>query len=210
MGGAATVVCLQQLKSILGLEHFTHEADLVSVLRSVFSQTHEVKYLPLLPCLFPLSTISFLHYTYITYNTRYIIGTHCHMPLIIVSIIFKEKCIVGSHCTLLYFIKRYSSWFRNLSLQLAIMEHVSILLKKVLWPYCSWGVFKTPRTIEFWLRHSYGLMASFIHSFDLWFCVAVEMGKRCIRVLLYFLLAHHPILCKWTAPKLTRKYMYFK
>ncbi|KAK7336781.1 hypothetical protein VNO77_17329 [Canavalia gladiata] len=41
MGGAATVVCLQQLKSILGLEHFTHEADLVSVMRSVFAQTHE-------------------------------------------------------------------------------------------------------------------------------------------------------------------------
>ncbi|XP_061375354.1 sulfate transporter 3.1-like [Gastrolobium bilobum] len=41
MGGAATVVCLQQLKSILGLEHFTHGADLVSVMRSVFSQTHQ-------------------------------------------------------------------------------------------------------------------------------------------------------------------------
>ncbi|KAH1258335.1 Sulfate transporter 3.1 [Glycine max] len=46
MGGAATVVCLQQLKSILGLEHFTHEADLVSVMRSVFSQTHESKRQP--------------------------------------------------------------------------------------------------------------------------------------------------------------------
>ncbi|XP_028804188.1 sulfate transporter 3.1 [Neltuma alba] len=41
MGGAATVVCLQQLKSILGLEHFTHDADLVSVMRSVFTQTRE-------------------------------------------------------------------------------------------------------------------------------------------------------------------------
>lgn len=41
MGGAATVVCLQQLKSILGLEHFTHQADLVSVMRSVFTQTRE-------------------------------------------------------------------------------------------------------------------------------------------------------------------------
>ncbi|KAK7243017.1 hypothetical protein RIF29_37801 [Crotalaria pallida] len=41
MGGAATVVCLQQLKSILGLEHFTHEADVVSVMRSVFTQTHQ-------------------------------------------------------------------------------------------------------------------------------------------------------------------------
>ncbi|GAU35625.1 hypothetical protein TSUD_30430 [Trifolium subterraneum] len=41
MGGAATVVCLQQLKSILGLEHFTHAADLVSVMRSVFTQTHQ-------------------------------------------------------------------------------------------------------------------------------------------------------------------------
>ncbi|KAI9118947.1 hypothetical protein K1719_009622 [Acacia pycnantha] len=41
MGGAATVVCLQQLKSILGLVHFTHDADLVSMMRSIFSQTHE-------------------------------------------------------------------------------------------------------------------------------------------------------------------------
>lgn len=41
MGGAATVVILQQLKGILGLEHFTHATDVVSVLRSVFSQTHQ-------------------------------------------------------------------------------------------------------------------------------------------------------------------------
>lgn len=42
MGGAATVVCLQQLKGILGLVHFTHEADLVSVMKSVFTQIHMV------------------------------------------------------------------------------------------------------------------------------------------------------------------------
>ncbi|PIA45029.1 hypothetical protein AQUCO_01700526v1 [Aquilegia coerulea] len=41
MAGAATVVILQQLKGILGLEHFTRGTDLVSVMRSVFSQTHE-------------------------------------------------------------------------------------------------------------------------------------------------------------------------
>ncbi|KAI4326522.1 hypothetical protein MLD38_031828 [Melastoma candidum] len=41
MAGAATVVCLQQLKWILGLQKFTHETDVVSVLRSVFSQTHQ-------------------------------------------------------------------------------------------------------------------------------------------------------------------------
>ncbi|XP_075641043.1 sulfate transporter 3.1-like [Castanea sativa] len=41
MAGAATVVCLQQLKGILGLDHFTHGTDLVSVMRSVFSQTHQ-------------------------------------------------------------------------------------------------------------------------------------------------------------------------
>ncbi|KAJ4847479.1 Sulfate transporter 3.1 [Turnera subulata] len=41
MAGAATVVCLQQLKGILGLVQFTHATDLVSVMRSVFSQTHE-------------------------------------------------------------------------------------------------------------------------------------------------------------------------
>jgi sulfate transporter 3 len=48
MGGAATVVCLQQLKGLLGLEHFTTSTDLVSVVRSVFSQTHQVSsYQPL-------------------------------------------------------------------------------------------------------------------------------------------------------------------
>ncbi|KAL2463876.1 Sulfate transporter 3.1 [Forsythia ovata] len=40
IGGAATVVCLQQLKGILGLVHFTHAADLVSVMRSVIGQMH--------------------------------------------------------------------------------------------------------------------------------------------------------------------------
>ncbi|CAL9186602.1 unnamed protein product [Musa hybrid cultivar] len=41
MGGAATVVCLQQLKGMLGLQHFTTATDLVSVVKSVFSQVHQ-------------------------------------------------------------------------------------------------------------------------------------------------------------------------
>ncbi|PKI61529.1 hypothetical protein CRG98_018076 [Punica granatum] len=41
MGGAATVVCLQQLKGILGLVHFTHETDVLSVLHSIFTQVHQ-------------------------------------------------------------------------------------------------------------------------------------------------------------------------
>ncbi|XP_011026121.1 PREDICTED: sulfate transporter 3.1-like [Populus euphratica] len=41
MAGAATVVIMQQLKGILGLNHFTHSTDLVSVMRSVFTQIHQ-------------------------------------------------------------------------------------------------------------------------------------------------------------------------
>ncbi|KAJ8768457.1 hypothetical protein K2173_021610 [Erythroxylum novogranatense] len=41
MGGAATVVCLQQLKGILGLVHFSQATDLQSVMHSVFSQVHQ-------------------------------------------------------------------------------------------------------------------------------------------------------------------------
>ncbi|KAF5179095.1 Sulfate transporter 3.1 [Thalictrum thalictroides] len=41
MAGAATVVILQQLKGMLGLVHFTSATDLVSVMRSVFNQTHK-------------------------------------------------------------------------------------------------------------------------------------------------------------------------
>ncbi|KAL0419863.1 UNVERIFIED_CONTAM: Sulfate transporter 3.1 [Sesamum radiatum] len=53
MGGAATVVCLQQLKGILGLEHFTHATDVVSVMRSIFSQTRKWRWeSALLGCVF--------------------------------------------------------------------------------------------------------------------------------------------------------------
>ncbi|KAL6502872.1 Sulfate transporter 3.1 [Orobanche hederae] len=41
MSGAATVVCLQQLKGLFGLDHFTHATDIISVMRSVFTQTHK-------------------------------------------------------------------------------------------------------------------------------------------------------------------------
>ncbi|XP_078164926.1 sulfate transporter 3.1-like isoform X1 [Carex rostrata] len=41
MGGAATVVCLQQLKGMLGLQHFTSSTDLISVMESIFTQTHQ-------------------------------------------------------------------------------------------------------------------------------------------------------------------------
>lgn len=41
MGGAATVVILQQLKGILGLLHFTHQTDIVSVMTSIFTQIHQ-------------------------------------------------------------------------------------------------------------------------------------------------------------------------
>lgn len=36
MAGAAVVIGLQQLKGLLGLDHFTHKTDMVSVLKSVF------------------------------------------------------------------------------------------------------------------------------------------------------------------------------
>ncbi|KAF5193759.1 Sulfate transporter 3.1 [Thalictrum thalictroides] len=41
MGGTAVIICLQQLKGVLGLKKFTRETDVVSVLKSVFSQFHE-------------------------------------------------------------------------------------------------------------------------------------------------------------------------
>ncbi|RZC75322.1 hypothetical protein C5167_050804 [Papaver somniferum] len=40
MSGAATIICLQQLKGMFGLVHFTSKTDIISVLSSVFSQTH--------------------------------------------------------------------------------------------------------------------------------------------------------------------------
>ncbi|XP_052199011.1 probable sulfate transporter 3.5 isoform X2 [Diospyros lotus] len=41
MGGTAMLICLQQLKGMFGLKHFTTKTDVVSVLRSIFSHRNE-------------------------------------------------------------------------------------------------------------------------------------------------------------------------
>ncbi|XWS72005.1 hypothetical protein CRYUN_Cryun02cG0003500 [Craigia yunnanensis] len=41
MGGTAIIICLQQLKGIFGLKHFTTHTDVVSVLRAIFSHRNE-------------------------------------------------------------------------------------------------------------------------------------------------------------------------
>ncbi|GLT29000.1 hypothetical protein SLA2020_038940 [Shorea laevis] len=44
MGGTAIIICLQQLKGMLGLAHFTTKTDVVSVLRAVFENRKEWKW----------------------------------------------------------------------------------------------------------------------------------------------------------------------
>ncbi|KAJ4708403.1 sulfate transporter 3 1 [Melia azedarach] len=41
MGGTAVIICLQQLKGIFGLKHFTHKTDVVSVLHAILSNRKE-------------------------------------------------------------------------------------------------------------------------------------------------------------------------
>jgi sulfate transporter 3 len=42
MGGTAIIICLQQLKGLLGVSHFTTKTDVVSVLHAVFKNRNEV------------------------------------------------------------------------------------------------------------------------------------------------------------------------
>ncbi|GKV06566.1 hypothetical protein SLEP1_g18441 [Rubroshorea leprosula] len=44
MGGTAILICLQQLKGMLGLAHFTTKTDVVSVIRAVFENRKEWKW----------------------------------------------------------------------------------------------------------------------------------------------------------------------
>ncbi|VVB17097.1 unnamed protein product [Arabis nemorensis] len=44
MGGTAIIILLQQLKGLLGLEHFTHKTDVVSVIHSVVTNRVELKW----------------------------------------------------------------------------------------------------------------------------------------------------------------------
>jgi MFS superfamily sulfate permease-like transporter len=107
MGGAATVVCLQQLKSILGLEHFTHEADIVSVMKSVFTQTREVQLVETLQLdsyfvllLRDTSVVFFIPLKYNHNTSHYIIvhliipHTHAYISNIIHFILYKISIIL--------------------------------------------------------------------------------------------------------------------
>ncbi|PHT50741.1 Sulfate transporter 2.1 [Capsicum baccatum] len=47
MGGAAIVIGLQQLKGLLGINHFTTKTDVVSVLEAVFKSLHNEPWFPL-------------------------------------------------------------------------------------------------------------------------------------------------------------------
>lgn len=42
MGGTALIICLQQLKGMLGLKHFTSRTDVYHVLRAVIENRKEV------------------------------------------------------------------------------------------------------------------------------------------------------------------------
>lgn len=40
MGGAATIIGLQQLKGLFGFNHFTNKTDIISVMKSVWESVH--------------------------------------------------------------------------------------------------------------------------------------------------------------------------
>ncbi|OAY73672.1 putative sulfate transporter 3.3 [Ananas comosus] len=44
MAGAAIIVSLQQLKSLLGIVHFTNQMGLVPVMSSIFHRTNELEF----------------------------------------------------------------------------------------------------------------------------------------------------------------------
>ncbi|XP_054806305.1 probable sulfate transporter 3.5 [Prosopis cineraria] len=46
MGGAAVMLCLQQLKGIFGMKHFTNHTSIVSVLESIVVNKHEMRWEP--------------------------------------------------------------------------------------------------------------------------------------------------------------------
>ena len=63
MGGTAIIICLQQLKGILGLESFTTKTDVVAVLTSVFEHKKEVR-------IFSRNDNYFNQYFFFKYNNR--------------------------------------------------------------------------------------------------------------------------------------------
>lgn len=64
MGGTAVIICLQQLKGLLGLKNFTTKTDVVNVLKSVFEHRKEV-------CVYPLINEKLMHTIYIVFLILY-------------------------------------------------------------------------------------------------------------------------------------------
>ncbi|KAG9145675.1 hypothetical protein Leryth_027219 [Lithospermum erythrorhizon] len=60
MGGTATLICLQQLKGMLGLQHFTQHTDVIHVIKAVVKNHKEMRWEPaVMGCIF----LSFLQLT---------------------------------------------------------------------------------------------------------------------------------------------------
>jgi hypothetical protein len=73
MGGTALIICLQQLKGMFGLTHFTSHTDVISVLRSVFKYRAEVCILsrPGFLCLFSaFHRLNFLRHSTLNHILR--------------------------------------------------------------------------------------------------------------------------------------------
>ncbi|XAR66978.1 hypothetical protein NMG60_11013380 [Bertholletia excelsa] len=62
MGGTATIICLQQLKGMFGLSHFTTKTDLVSVLRAIFNNRKEWRWESAVVGIIFLSFLQFTRY----------------------------------------------------------------------------------------------------------------------------------------------------
>ncbi|KAJ7969633.1 sulfate transporter 3 1 [Quillaja saponaria] len=60
MGGTAIILCLQQLKGIFGLAHFTTKTDVVSVIGAIIANRHEIKWIT---TLLGVVFIAFLQFT---------------------------------------------------------------------------------------------------------------------------------------------------
>ncbi|OUZ99901.1 STAS domain [Macleaya cordata] len=97
MSGAAAIICLQQLKGMLGLIHFTSRTDVVSVMRSIFSQTHEWRWEPAVVGIIFLCFLEFTRYLKRKKQSLFMVSAVGPMVTVVVGCIFAYLAHAEKH-----------------------------------------------------------------------------------------------------------------
>uniref|UniRef100_A0A5B7A5A2 Putative sulfate transporter 3.5 n=1 Tax=Davidia involucrata TaxID=16924 RepID=A0A5B7A5A2_DAVIN len=97
MGGTATIICLQQLKGVFGLKHFTTKTDVVSVLQAIFRNRNEWRWESAVVGIIFLTFLQFTRYLKQKKPRLFWVSAIAPMVIVIIGCLFAYFAHVEKH-----------------------------------------------------------------------------------------------------------------